>query len=124
PFCMGNGQHILGTLAPMVLGNAMIIGGIAEITIFLIFSKVIRSDPIWGSEKRRSFKFYALGYCVLPVLILSLMGAMYQEFSSGIGMAELVRYSWLVVVLGVSAYFSSRSYQLVHHNIHKRIIPN
>jgi NSS family neurotransmitter:Na+ symporter len=122
PFCMGNGQHLLGTLAPMVLGNAMLAGGIAEIIIFLMLSKVIRTDSIWGSEGKRSFKYNALKYCVLPVLILSLVGAMYQEFSSGVGVSEIVRYGWFALVLAVSAYFSSRSYQLVHHNIRKHLV--
>lgn len=122
PFCMGNGQPLLGTLAPMVLGNAMLLGGIAELIIFLMISKVIRSDPLWGNLKGRTFKYYALTYVVLPVLVFSLLGAIYQEFSSGIGLAEVVRYSWLLLVVGVSVYFSSRSHQVVHHNLHRRVI--
>lgn len=113
PFCMGNGQPLLGTLAPMVLGNAMLLGGIAELLIFLVFSQVVRTDPIWGNAKKASFKYRALKYCVLPMLILSLAGALYQEFSSEIGTVEYVRYGWFLIILGISACLSLRTSEQV-----------
>ena len=106
PFCFGNGQHMIGAMAPMVLGNAMLLGGICEIVIFLMFSKVIGSESIWFSGTRRSLPYYSLKFVVLPLLSISLLGALYQEIQIGFGMAELVRWSWLALVLVTSSILS------------------
>ena len=108
PFCMGNGQHIIGAMAPMVLGNTMLIGGIVEILFFLVLSSVIGKDPLWFSKSGRSYPFLALKYVVLPLLVLIFLGAMYQEAITGFHGAELVRWSWLVIVLMASSYLSLR----------------
>lgn len=99
PFCFGNGQHLIGAMAPMVLGNAMLLGGISEIIIFLMLSKVIGNEHLWFSGKRRTYPYYALKYLVLPILALSLGGALYQEVMSGFGIGEAVRWGWLALVL-------------------------
>lgn len=99
PFCFGNGQHLLGALAPMVLGNAMLIGGIVEIILFLFLSKVIRSEAMWFKGNKRTYAYYALKFIVLPMLILSLMGALYQEAAAGFNVASGVRLAWLTLVL-------------------------
>lgn len=101
PFCLGNGQHIIGSLAPMVLGNAMLIGGIAEILLFLLLSSVIGNEAIWFSGSRRTYSYYSLKFVVLPVLCISLLGALYQEFSGTLSLNELVRWSWLALVLAI-----------------------
>jgi NSS family neurotransmitter:Na+ symporter len=107
PFCMGNSQHIIGALAPMVLGNAMLVGGIAEIILFLILSKVIGHEAIWQKGSRKTYPYYALKYGVLPLLALSLLGAIYQEIAAGISIEGAVRFGWLVLVFilgGLLAY--------------------
>ena len=107
PFCMGNSQHLLGALAPMVLGNAMLIGGIAEIILFLLLSKVIGNESIWHKGNRRTYPFFALKYMVLPLLTFSLMGALYQEMASGVTIASIFRLSWFALVMlagGLLAY--------------------
>lgn len=108
PFCLGNGQHLIGAMAPMVLGNAMLIGGIAEILLFLMISKVIGNEPIWFKEKGRTSAYYSLKYLVLPLLTLSLLGALYQEIRSGFSLAEIVRWSWLGMVLIVGTLLARR----------------
>ncbi|MCH9611214.1 MAG: hypothetical protein S4CHLAM81_14090 [Chlamydiales bacterium] len=108
PFCMGNGQHVIGAMAPMVLGNTMLIGGIAEILFFLVLSSVIGNDPLWFSGKKRSYPFLALKYGVFPLLALTFLGAMYQEVRSGFHAAEAVRWSWLACALLASAFLSRR----------------
>jgi len=108
PFCMGNGQHVIGAIAPMVLGNTMLIGGIAEILLFIVLSSVIGKDPIWFSGNRRSYAFLALKYCVLPLLTLTFLGAIYQEIKTGFHTPEAVRWGWLLIVLLVSGYLSYR----------------
>lgn len=99
PFCFGNGQHIIGAMAPMVLGNAMLLGGIVEIILFLMISKVIGNEPLWFKGSKRTLAYHSLKFIVLPLLSLSLLGALYQEFTSGFGLAELVRWGWLGLVI-------------------------
>ena len=109
PFCLGNGQHLIGAMAPMVLGNAMLLGGIAEIVLFLMISKVIGNEPLWFSGKRRTYAYYSLKFVVLPLLSISLLGALYQEVVSGFGLAEMVRWSWLALVL-IASFALSRQW--------------
>ncbi len=106
PFCFGNGQHVIGAIAPMVLGNAMLLGGISEIILFLMISKVIGNEPLWFSGKRRSYAYYSLKYVVLPILTLSLVGALYQEVRNGFGVPEMIRWGWLAAVLVAGGFLS------------------
>lgn len=110
PFCLGNGQHLLGALAPMVLGNSMLIGGIAEIVLFILLSKAISGDEIWFKNKRRTISYQSLKYLVLPLLTLSLVGALFNEFKGfHLSLAEAVRWSWLGLVLFAAVYMSHRT---------------
>ena len=113
PFCMGNGQHVIGALSPMVLGNTMLIGGIAEILFFLVLSSVIGKDPIWFSGKKRSYPYLALKYGVLPLLTLTFLGAMWQEVQTGFHAQEAVRWGWLALVLVASGCLSYRKRNVI-----------
>ncbi len=107
PFCFGNGQHLLGTIAPMVLGNAMLIGGIAEIIVFLFLAKDFANDSLWFVAKRRSYSFYALKFIVLPLLVFSLVGALSKEFTTlGLDLAVCIRWGWFIVALLLASFFS------------------
>lgn len=108
PFCMGNGQHLIGAMAPMVLGNTMLIGGIAEILLFLVLSSVVSKDPLWFSGKKRSYPFLALKYLVLPLLAFTFLGALYQEVQTGLQIAAFVRWGWLFIVLASAFWLSNR----------------
>lgn len=108
PFCMGNSQHLLGALAPMVLGNAMLMGGICEILFFLFLSKFSAGESIWIKGERKTYPYYALKYGVLPLLTFSLVGALYKEAMSGFAMDSLFRYSWLFLVLAAGALLTYR----------------
>ncbi|NGX55412.1 MAG: hypothetical protein KR126chlam2_01047 [Chlamydiae bacterium] len=108
PFCLGNGQHLVGALSPMVLGNAMLIGGIAEIILFLMLSKMIGNEPLWQRNGRHIYAYHALKYLVLPLLSLSLIGALYKEFSHSLGLEEWVRWSWLAIVLFAASFLARR----------------
>jgi NSS family neurotransmitter:Na+ symporter len=102
PFCLGNGQHLLGSIAPMVLGNTMLMGGIAEIIIFLFISKTISGDALWMKQGKRTYPYYALKYVVLPLLTFGLSGALVSEFSHfTFSLGEMIRWGWLLVVLVV-----------------------
>lgn len=110
PFCLGNGQHLLGALAPMVLGNSMLIGGIAEIIFFILLFKKINDDEIWFKNSRRTVSYYSLKYLVLPLLTLSLVGALVNEFKGmNFTLAEGVRWGWLLLVLGAASYMSAQA---------------
>ncbi|MCH9608662.1 MAG: hypothetical protein S4CHLAM45_12430 [Chlamydiales bacterium] len=109
PFCLGNGQHIVDALAPMVLGNAFLIGGIAEILFFLVLSNVICEEGIWWKNVRHSYSYHCLKFFVLPLLTLTLIGALYQEVQTGFSLAEIVRWSWLGGALLFSAALSRRT---------------
>ncbi|MFZ0565727.1 MAG: sodium-dependent transporter [Chlamydiales bacterium] len=109
PFCLGNGQQLLGAMAPMVLGNAILVGGIGEIVLFLMISKTIRDEAIWFNGKRRIYSYHCLKWVVLPLLSSSLLGALYHELRSGFAIEGVVRLSWLVVVLGAGVILSRRS---------------
>lgn len=104
PFCLGNGQHILAALAPMVLGNAMLLGGIAEIIFFLFLCKQIKTDPLFS----RTYPYYALKYFVLPLLLTSLSLALFSELTSPLTFATAVRWGWLALAALLSFTLASR----------------
>lgn len=100
PFCFGNGQHLLGAIAPMVLGNAMLFGGIIECIFFLFISKVI------AREIQVNFVLTALKYFVLPLLILSLGVSIFKEVTEPFTFDAYVRFGWLAGVTLIAAYLS------------------
>lgn len=108
PFCMGNGQHLIGALAPMVLGNAMLVGGISEILLFILICKVIGNEPVWMRGSRRTLAYHALKWVVLPLLTMSLLGALFNEVKEGLSAPEAVRLIWLGFVLGLALFLSRK----------------
>lgn len=112
PFCLGNGQQLLGAIAPMVLGNAMLIGGIVEIILFLILSKAIAQETIWYKGPRRTYPYYALKCVVLPLLVFSLCGALFSELKHfSFTLEESIRWGWLLVAFSISFWLSIRASQ-------------
>ncbi|MCB1180572.1 MAG: sodium-dependent transporter [Chlamydiia bacterium] len=110
PFCMGNGQHVIGAMAPMVLGNTMLMCGIGEIVIFLMISQVVSRDAVWMLNNRRTLAFISIKYFILPMLVFSLMAAVLKEFSSPFQMVSLIRWGWFCLVVLVG-YMLSRRHQ-------------
>lgn len=103
PFCMGNGQYVIDSLAPMVMGNVMLIGGIAEILFFLVLSQLFQKEPLWRHPKGGlTLSNLSLRWIVLPLLALSLAAALIQEFRYAFGLEHAVRWTWLVLVLTIS----------------------
>lgn len=102
-FCFGNGQALLSALAPMVLGNNYLIGGLAEIVIFMYLCKALREDPTWTWRNKRRPSYYLLRIATPAILALILVSSIVQEVRTGIGLAEIVRWSWFVGALVLSA---------------------
>lgn len=99
PFCMGNGQYLLAALEPMVMGNALLIGGIAEILIFILVYKVIGNDQTWKETTALKLSHLSLKFIVLPILTLCLLGAMLKDWQGNIDPAFFVRYLWFILIL-------------------------
>ena len=105
-FCFGNGQAIIGALAPMVLGNNMLIGGLAEVAIFLYLTRTILDEPIWQAKP---ITLKLLRTFVPLTLAMILATSLRQEFSQTFGAGEWIRWSWFAVAILLSATFSLRS---------------
>lgn len=108
-FCMGNGQHIIGALEPMVTGFNMLIGGIAEIIIFMFCSNFIKNNAIWFSGKNRSWSFYLLRYFDVALLGIIFLVSLYQEIISGFGIEACIRWGWLIFAIIISMYLSFKN---------------
>lgn len=91
-FCMGNGTLLIDSLAPMVLGINMLIGGLAEIFAFTYFCK----------DRQLTAGLYKYQYQLkfLAVLILgSILLANIWNESSGFSTEKIVRWSWFCLSL-------------------------
>ena len=97
-FCMGNGQLIIGSLAPMVLGIAMISSALFEIITFLYRSPEIMHDPIWEKNGKKRVSFYTLKYLV-PLILVVILAASIQVELSKLDMGLFIRMGWLLVAL-------------------------
>lgn len=97
PFCFGNGQTLLGALAPMVLGDNMLLGGLAEIFVFIYLSKMIRDESVWFHNGRRSVVFLMLRFAVPMILAMILFAAISAEVRGEFGIPNLVRWSWFLI---------------------------
>ncbi len=102
PFSMGNGTALIDAIEPMVMGNNMLIGGIAQIIVFMYLSKEISANPIWYKGKKRHLAFYSIKYLSLVILIVSLVISLSTEYTSGFGIPEAVRWSWFVAALAIA----------------------
>lgn len=108
-FCMGNGQVLIGALAPMVLGINMIISAFFEIICFLYLSPEISKDVLWYKKNSKyQLYFYILKFIVPVVLLGILLGAIARDFEN-IGSGFYIRWLWLACALGFSYLFIKKS---------------
>lgn len=105
-FCMGNGIHLLAALEPMVIGNNMLIGGIAEVFIFMYVAKEIRDHHIWFQGEKRMYAFYMIRYFILPILSIIFIGALVTELRSGFAVPEMFRWGWFFFACVLSLLLS------------------
>lgn len=107
-FCMGNGQPLLGSLAPMLLGNNMLLGGLAEVIAFMYIAKGIRDDAIWFNGSKRTTIYHLAKKIVPCILFVILLAAITLEFANEFSLSETVRWGWFVCALGVGALLSQK----------------
>jgi neurotransmitter:Na+ symporter, NSS family len=107
-FCFGNGQMLLSALAPMVLGNNYLIGGLAEIAVFMYVSKSLRDDPVWMRGNRRRPSFYLLLVAIPAILAIILVSSASQELRQGFALSEFIRWGWLAAAIGLAFLLSRR----------------
>jgi len=112
-FCMGNATHLLGALGPMVLGYTFLIGGIAQIIAFSYLDNSLRLESVFLNRKgQTSWLFYCAKYVGLPFLVVSLLGALWEESQEVLGAVHLIRWAWFMLVLILSFYLTYRPHRL------------
>ncbi|MDP1834830.1 MAG: sodium-dependent transporter [Chlamydiales bacterium] len=106
-FCTGNGQHILGSLAPMVLGYVMLFSGLLEVVIYFFIIHPIR-DEVSRQIGLPSVRFtQAIGVLICAILGFIFLGSLQEEVGQGITLSFLVRWGWFAGAL-VAAMIMSR----------------
>lgn len=106
-FCFGNGMHVLGALEPMVMGNNMLIGGIALITIFMYCGDRIRQDVVWFVKRRRSIFYYAIKFLAPVVLPIILWWNINTMFADGFTVGDMVAWGWLALASIIACILSA-----------------
>jgi NSS family neurotransmitter:Na+ symporter len=106
-FCMGNGTRLLGALTPMVMGYTFLVGGIAQIVAFMFLDKSLAHDPVFvNREGKTGLLFYVAKYFGLAFLLMSFIGALYEEWHEPLGAAHVVRWGWLFGTLFLAIVLS------------------
>ncbi len=111
-FCLGNGTRLLGALTPMVMGYTFLIGGIAQIIAFMYCDNSLAHDQVFVTANHKTGGwFYLAKYFGLAFLILSLLGALFEELRESFGAAHVVRWTWFcgtVVLALILSHYGSR----------------
>ncbi len=108
-FCAGNGQHVLGALAPMVLGFNMLVAGMVEVIVFVFIVKGVQREITHqlGVPSGRWTKVF--GALSLGILAIIFTGAVLEEMSATWSLAMGLRWTWFAVALAASAVLSGYS---------------
>lgn len=107
-FCFGNGTAIIDALAPVILGDNMLIGGIAQILIFFVLSKSIQQNQAWIVKGKMSLQALALKYAGIPILVTILLFSLYDGLTQEFGIADFVRWGWLGTAILLSLALTLR----------------
>lgn len=107
-FCFGNATHIIGALAPMVMGYVFLLGGIIQILVFMYYDKNIKNDLIWQNNSSKNIYYYCLKYVSLLFLVISLTGSLFEEINQPFNSNHYVRWTWFLLVLVISLLFSQK----------------
>ncbi|MBS0654980.1 MAG: sodium-dependent transporter [Verrucomicrobia bacterium] len=100
-FCMGNSSHLIDALVPMVMGNNMLIGGLALILVFQYLSADVKSDPVWMNGTKLNLTGTCLRVLSPVLLSIILIGNLVQEFDS-FSLEQVIRWGWFAIALAAS----------------------
>jgi neurotransmitter:Na+ symporter, NSS family len=100
-FCMGNASHLIDALAPMVLGTNMLIAGILLILAFVYTPSAHPQDCISCIKQEKNFMVFSLRYFAPVILTIILIANLWHE-SQHLDLAVAIRWSWLIVAIGIS----------------------
>ena len=98
-FCMGNGSHLIDSLAPMVLGTNMLIGGMSLVYAFAYRLDFFTLEP--------NFFSWCLKGAAPPVLGVILIGNVWQE-AIVFDLMSVIRWSWMLGALFFAALLGMR----------------
>lgn len=112
-FCFGNGTALIDALEPSVMGDNMLIGGIAQTLGFFWLVKMIRNESAWYREDgRKRLSYYALRIFALPIMITILISSLYHAVMDPYNVDDVIRWGWMAaaivgaVVLGLNGKHS------------------
>lgn len=92
-FCMGNSSHLIDSLAPMVLGTNMLMGGLGLLVAFVYRRPVL--------QEGKSFNGFCLRY-LAPIIIRIILACNLWQECRNFDLATQIRWSWLAFFLAVS----------------------
>ncbi|MDF2549900.1 MAG: putative sodium-dependent transporter [Chlamydiales bacterium] len=101
-FSMGNGQHLLGALAPMVLGINMLIAAAFELIVFIFLSKEMRRAFQEALEIESETTVYLFASGVLFFISVILCGVALQEMQEE-RLSLIVRWGWLLAAFLIAS---------------------
>lgn len=97
-FCMGNGLYIIDAIVPMVMGINMLIGGLAQIVIFVWKSCEIKKASLWTQDGQTRSSLWFLSIVAPIILIIILVGSFYTDFQV-LNQAVLIRWIWFACAI-------------------------
>lgn len=114
-FCLGNGQYILAALEPMVLGYNMLVGGLAQIIIFLYGNTSIAHNPIWFSGNKRIIEYYLLKYAIPIMLSIIMVWQLYSLVGQGFTYSDSIMWGWLLGALSIALIVNYYQARKINH---------
>ncbi len=96
-FCMGNSPHVIDSLAPMVMGNNMLVGSIMLCFAFMYHTKK-RSENIFLSHGTKGFSYFSLKYVLpyfLSVILIANVISEFQNFTVG----SAIQLTWMLFAI-------------------------
>lgn len=106
-FCRGNGLLLIGALEPMVIGNNMLIGGLAQILCFMYGNSAAARNNIWQTRAGgHTLFYYSLKYLAPVILAAILVWNIYQYTTVCFTINDAISWGWLVMAC-IGAYVLS-----------------
>ena len=106
-FCMGNSSHIIDALAPMVMGNNMLLGSIMLCFAFMYHTKK-RSENIFLSQRKKGFSYYSLKYVLpyfLSVILVANVISEFQDFTIG----SIIQLLWIAIAIVAASMLARKT---------------